>query len=139
MKRLYERATIRLPAVKDALNLCSMPTSVKDAETLMLEDLRLKEGLVNKLAEAELSIDTFLEVLKTQHDLGTMQISLGTKDYITMLSNLNGMVEDVRSKQNEFDMFWTVHKARVDHMMRMCHFNRTAEKVIQFELCIFHS
>ena len=129
MQRLYNRAKSRLPDVRGALDLCEVPSSVKDAEILMTEDLKLKESLVNKLAEAELSIDRFLEVLKHQHDMGSLEISLGTKDYITMMSSLNGMLEELRNSQAEFDEFWSVHKARVDHMMRMCHFNRTAEKV----------
>ena len=46
-----------------------------------------------------------------------------------MMSLLNKMLEELKTKQTEFDQFWSLHKARVDHMMRMCHFNRTSEKV----------
>ena len=103
----------------------------------MTEDLKLKETLVNRLAEAELSIENFLDVLKCQTDQGTLEISLGTKDYITMMSTLNGMLEDVRNSQSQFDEFWCIHKARVDHMMRMCHFNRSVGKVtIRYTQCI---
>ena len=130
MQHLYQRAKTRFPDVRDALDLVKVPTSVKEAEHIMTEDLKLKEGLVNRLAEAELSIDNFLDVLQRQADQGSLEISLGTKDYITMMSALNGMLEDVRNTMSQFDKFWGVHKARVDHMMRMCHFNRSADKVM---------
>jgi len=129
MQHLYRRAKTRFPEVRDALDMVKVPTSVKEAEHIMTEDLKLKESLVNRLAEAELSIDHFLEVLKRQHDQGSLEISLGTKDYITMMASLSGMLEDIRNSQGLFDEFWGIHKARVDHMMRMCHFNRTADKV----------
>ncbi|XP_064394255.1 guanine nucleotide exchange factor DBS-like isoform X2 [Halichondria panicea] len=128
MQHLYQRAKTRFPDVRDALDLVKVPTCVKEAEHIMTEDLKLKEGLVNRLAEAELSIDNFLDVLKHQVDQGSLEISLGTKDYITMMSALNGMLEDIRNTMSQFDKFWGVHKARVDHMMRMCHFNRSADK-----------
>lgn len=129
MQHLYQRAKTRFPEVKGALDLVKVPASVKEAELIMTEDLKLKEGLVNRLAEAELSIENFLDVLQRQTDQGSLEISLGTKDYIIMMSSLNGMLEDVRNSQSQFDEFWSVHKARVDHMMRMCHFNRSADKV----------
>ncbi len=129
MQHLYHRAKTRFPEVKDALDLVKVPVSVKEAELIMTEDLKLKEGLVNRLAEAELSIENFLDVLQCQTDQGSLEMSLGTKDYITMMSSLNGMLEDVRNSQSLFDKFWAIHKARVDHMMRMCHFNRSADKV----------
>ena len=136
MQHLYTRAKTRFPEVKDALDLVKVPTSVKEAEHIMQEDLKLKESLVNRLAEAELSIDHFLDVLRHQHDQGSLEISLGTKDYITMMSSLKGMLEDIRNSQTQFDEFWGIHKARVDHMMRMCHFNRSTEKVRPFKYCV---
>ena len=90
--------------------------------------LPLSLGLINKLAEAELQIDGLLDKLKAQQP-ADVEMTPGTKDYITMMSSLNGMLEELRQQQSQFDAFWGVHKARVDHMMRMCHFNRGAEKV----------
>lgn len=129
MQHLYHRAKTRFPEVRDALDLVKVPGNVKEAEHIMQEDLKLKESLVNRLAEAELSIEHFLDVLKQQHDQGSLEISLGTKDYITMMSSLKGMLEDIQHSQSQFDEFWGVHKGRVDHMMRMCHFTRSADKV----------
>lgn len=112
-----------------ALDLCEVPTCVKDAEHLMQEDLKLKETLANKMAEAELSTDRFLEALKHQCPVETAEIAPDTKEVITMMSSLGGMLQELKMEQRKFDSFWKIHKARVDHMMRMCHFNRSAEKV----------
>ena len=105
MQHLYTRAKTRFPEVREALDLVKVPTSVKEAEHIMQEDLKLKESLVNRLAEAELSIDHFLDVLQHQHDQGSLEISLGTKDYITMMASLKGMLEDIRNSQTQFDEF----------------------------------
>jgi hypothetical protein len=121
----------RVPEVTGALRACEVPNSVKEAEHLMQEDLKLKENLVNKIAEAELNIDRLLTVLGEQGaedsvEMGTMS---GSSEYITMKEALVGMMKDLKGSQGQFDSFWTIHKTRVDHMMRMCHFKRTAEKV----------
>ena len=118
-----------MPQVTKALDLFEVPESVKDAEHLMQEDLKLKENLVNKIAEAELLIDQFLENLKGQRPDAYKEVSLDIKAYIAMMSSLNSMLQELRADQGKFDSFWTVHKARVDHMMRMCHFTRSAQKV----------
>ena len=44
MQKLYHRAVTKSPEVMEALDLCSVPASVKEAEHLMQEDLKLKEG-----------------------------------------------------------------------------------------------
>ena len=127
----------RVPQVTDALCECAVPASVPEAEHLMTEDLKLKENLVNKIAEAELNIDRFLTVLREQGleeenvEVGGSSGS-GSEEYITMKTALQGMLKDLKASQGQFDSFWTTHKARVDHMMRMCYFNRTAEKVPSF-------
>lgn len=131
MQALHRRAMTRVPEVTEALRVCEVPNSVKEAEHLMQEDLKLKENLVNKIAEAELNIDRLLIVLSGQGaDEGVeMGSLLGSTEYITMREALVGMMKDLKGSQSQFDSFWTVHKTRVDHMMRMCHFKRTAEKV----------
>ena len=114
--------------------MCSVPGTVKEAEQLMQEDLKLKENLVNKITEAELNIDNFLSNLNREDsaegvELGGSSSSGSSKDYVTMREAMEGMLVDLRTSLNKFDAFWQVHKARVDHMMRMCHFKRTAGKV----------
>ena len=81
------------------------------------------------MAEAELSTDRFLETLKHQHPQESMEMSPDTKEVITMMASLGAMLQELKAEQRKFDSFWKVHKARVDHMMRMCHFNRGVEKV----------
>ena len=43
-----------------------MPTTVKDAEQLMQDELNFKEKMINLFAEAELKMDQFLNMLKEQ-------------------------------------------------------------------------
>ena len=133
---MHTEALSQFPKLTEALNLCEVPASVKDAEHLMQEDLKLKETLANKMAETELSIDRFLETLKHQRPMDTMEMSPDTKEHITMMSSLNGMLQELKAEQGKFDSFWMVHKARVDHMMRNCHFNRGVDKV-HVPTCIY--
>ena len=134
MQALHRRAMTRVPDVMGALGACTLPSSVPEAEHLMTEDLKLKENLVNKIAEAELNIDRFLSALREQ-GLEEENVEVGGalgeegKEYVTMKKALEGMLKDLKASQGQFDGFWTTHKARVDHMMRMCYFQRTAEKV----------
>ena len=125
---LHRRAMTRVPEVKEALSVCQVPMSVKEAESLMQEDLKLKENLVNRIAEAELNIDAFMAVLESQGVEESFEIG-SRKDYVTMREVLKEMMKDLKASQGQFDAFWTIHKARVDHMMRMCHFKRNAENV----------
>ncbi len=134
MQALHRRAMTRVPDVTEALCACSVPSSVREAEHLMTEDLKLKENLVNKIAEAELNIDRLLGVLSKQ-GLEEENVEVGGalgedgEEYVSMKKALEGMLKDLKASQGQFDSFWTTHKARVDHMMRMCYFTRTAEKV----------
>ncbi len=117
----------RLPLTMAGLNDFHIPANVKEAEHLMQEDLKLKEDLVNSMAEAEVSIDRFLLELREQNP--DLEMRPATKDYSVMTSSLDGMLEELKATQEEFDRFWALHKARVDHMVKMCHFSRTTEKV----------
>ena len=129
MQKIHSDAMAQFLKLTAALDFYEVPNSVKDAKHLMTEDLKLKEALNNKMAEAELSTDRFLETLKHQLPLDTMEMAPDTKEQITMMSSLNGMLQEQKAEQGKFDSFWMIHKARVDHMMRMCHFNRSADKV----------
>ena len=132
---LHRNAMTRVPDVMEALRACEVPDSVKNAEHLMQEDLKLKENLVNRIAEAELNIDRLLSVLAMSEDGNGTEESVevgsvsGGQDYVSMKEALHGMLKDLKASQGQFDSFWTIHKARVDHMMRMCHYKRTAEEV----------
>lgn len=139
---LFKRAMNSVPEVTEALRMCDVPMSVKDAEHLMQEDLKLKESLVNKVAEAELNIDGLLSSLESDEEGGRKAEGKGAKsgdeDYISMQEALRKMLKDLKVSQGQFDGFWTLHKARVDHMMHMCHFKQTAEKV-RDNTCCEHS
>ena len=56
----------RLPETKEALNSFTVPSTVKDAEQLMQNELGLKEKVINLFAESELKMDQFLSSLKEQ-------------------------------------------------------------------------
>ena len=118
-----------LPDLLTALDLYNIPKDIKDAEKLMQEDLILKERIVNQIALAEVAADNFLYELRQQKPEDSFEISPATctRDY--MMSLLSGMLEELQEKQEEFDKIWALHRARMDHMMRMCHFNRLAGKV----------
>ncbi len=129
---LHRRALSSMPQVKEALKDCAIPDTVKEAENLMQEDLKLKENLVNRITEAELNIDNFLSMLDRQGSAEGVELGANSgdeKDYITLQESLNGMLKDLRASLSKFDSFWTTHKARVDHMMRMCHFKKTVGMV----------
>ena len=59
----------RLPETQQALSSFSVPSTVKDAEQLMQEELELKEKMINLFAESELKMEQFLASLKEQQDL----------------------------------------------------------------------
>lgn len=126
---LHRQAMERVPEVTEALHACEVPDSIKDAEHLMQEDLKLKENLVNKIAEAELNIDRLVSVLSEQGSEEGVEVGVAEGEYVTMQGALRGMLQDMKGCQSQFDSFWTTHKARVDHMMRMCHFKQTAGKL----------
>ena len=46
-----------------------------------------------------------------------------------MTASVGDMLMEVKDSQKEFDEFWRVHRSRVEHIMRMCHFARSGEKV----------
>ena len=46
-----------------------------------------------------------------------------------MISSVDDMLMEIKGSQNSFDEFWKVHRSRVEHIMRMCHFSRSGEKV----------
>ena len=46
-----------------------------------------------------------------------------------MTSSIGVMMVEIKDSQKEFDDFWKVHRSRGEHIMRMCHFSRSGEKV----------
>ena len=65
----------RFPETKNALDHFDIPTTVKDAENLMQEDLALKEKMINLFAESELKMDEFLTTLKGQQEIEHKSVS----------------------------------------------------------------
>ena len=46
-----------------------------------------------------------------------------------MTKSVGDMLMEVKDSQSKFDEFWRVHRSHVEHIMRMCHFSRSGEKV----------
>ena len=118
-----------LPDLLTAFDLYDIPKNVNDADKLMQEDTKRKERIVNAIAVVEAATDKFMNELKQQEPEDSFKSSPATKDCITMMSQLNRMLEELKEKNEEFDKVWALHQARVDHTMRMFHFNKSAEKV----------
>ena len=118
-----------LPDMLTAFDLYDVPKDVKDTEKMMQEGMKLKERVVNVIAVVEVAADKFMNELKEQNPEDSSESSLATKDYVSMMSQLNGMLEELKEKKEELDKVWALHQARADHMIRVCQFNRSAEKV----------
>ena len=118
-----------LPDLLTGFDLYDVPKDVKDAEKLMQEDMKLKERIVNEIAVVEVAADKFMNKLKQQRPEDSFDSSPPTKDYITMMSQLNEMLRELKEKKEEIDKVWALCQARVDHMTCVCHFNSSAEKV----------
>ena len=118
-----------LPDLLTAIDLYDVPKDVEDADKLMQEDTKLKERIVNKITVVEAAADKFTDELKQQEPEDSFESSLAMKDSVTMMSQLNGMLEELKEKKEEIDKVWALHQAKVDHMMRVCQFNRSAEEV----------
>ena len=118
-----------LPKLLTAIDLYDVPKDVKDAEKLVQEDTKLKERVVNEIAVVEAAADKFMNELKEQNPEDSSESSLAMKDSVSMMSKLNGMLEELKEKKEEIDKLWALHQAKVDHMMRVCQFNRSAEEV----------
>lgn len=63
---MRERILEKFPDVRDGLNEFEVPQSVKDAERLMTEHLKLKEFFVNYFAEIDVCIDQLTTNLLNQ-------------------------------------------------------------------------
>ena len=118
-----------LPDLLTGFDLYDVPKDVKDAEKLMQENVKLKERVVNEISVVEVAADKFVNELKQQKPEDSFESSPATKDYITMMSQLNEMLRELKEKKEEIDKVWTLCQARMDHMTRVCHFNSSAEKV----------
>ena len=59
----------------------------------------------------------------------TVYVCMFVQDVDTMMSSVEEMLKEIKNNQNGFDKFWRVHRCRVEHMMSMCHFTRSGEKV----------
>ena len=66
MKILRGKILKKMPDVREGLNEFEIPQSVKDAERLMTEQLKLKELFVNMFAEIDVSIDQLTTYLVDQ-------------------------------------------------------------------------
>lgn len=129
---LRERILKRFPDIRDGLNEFQVPQSVKDAERLLQQHLKLKEYFVNMFAEIDVLMDQLIgNIVKSSGEnaanLDVAAVALLPTSVV--LEYLNRTNEDVQEEQAEFNKFWAVHKSRLDHMMRTCHFYKTVQKV----------
>jgi hypothetical protein len=133
--KLRKKILQRFPDVRDGLNEFEIPQTVKDAERLMSQHLKLKEFFINFFAEIDVCIDQLNDNLTPPGDSSDHQpallLPIKTLPILSdsVLPFLNKTNEEVHEEQAEFDKFWSLHKASLDHMMRTCHFKRTIEKV----------
>ena len=130
--QLREQILSRLPDVRDGLNEFEVPQLVKDAERLLQQHLKLKEFFVNMFAEIDVLMDQLTTRLLAKNEAAA-SLSVATVALLpipSVMEYLNRTNEEVHEEQAEFDKFWAMHKARLDHIMRTCHFYRTVIKVV---------
>jgi hypothetical protein len=123
---LHKKTMGRLPETKKGLGTFKMPSTVKDAEQLMKEELGLKEKMINLFAESELKMDQFLASLNDQQSHAPASLDLRA-----MTSSVGEMLIEIKDSQKEFDNLWKIHRTHSEHIMRMCHFSRSGEKLKQ--------
>ena len=121
---LHKKTIGRLPETKKGLRTFKMPSTVKDAEQLMTEELGMKEKMINLFAESELKMDQFMASLNDQQSHAPASLDLKA-----MMASVGDMLMEIKDSQKEFDDFWKVHRSYSEHIMRMCHFSRSGEKV----------
>ena len=129
--QLREQILSRLPDVRDGLNEFEVPQLVKDAERLLQQHLKLKEFFVNMFAEIDVLMDQLTTRLLAKNEAAA-SLTVATVALLpipSVMEYLNRTNEEVHEEQAEFDKFWAMHKARLDHIMRTCHFYRTVIKV----------
>ena len=63
VKVLREKIYEKFPIVREGLNTFEIPQSVKDAERLMTDQLKIKEVFVNLFAEIDVCIDQLTSFL----------------------------------------------------------------------------
>ena len=122
--------------MRDGLNEFEVPQSVKDAERLLQQHLKLKEFFINLFAEIDVLMDQLTTRLLAKQEAAA-SLSVATVALLStpsVMEYLNRTNEDVREEQAEFDKFWVMHKARLDHIMRTCHFYRSVIKVLHIIL-----
>ena len=150
VQKLREKILVKFPDVRDGLNQFEIPQSVKDAERLMQQHLKLKEFFVNLFAEIDVLIDELTSNLEEGATNSSVGGAIGALPSTEVLSYLNSYVhrgrghreeyntiiyllystnEEVREEQAEFEKFWSSHKQRLDHMMKVCHYKRSLAKV----------
>lgn len=78
--------------MRDGLNEFQVPQSIKDAERLMQQHLKLKEFFVNLFAESDLLIDELIDNL-TNHEYDTTVVpAVGALSAAEVLAYLNTYV-----------------------------------------------
>lgn len=86
MKILRGKILEKMPDVRDGMNDFEIPQSVKDAERLMTEQLKLKEFFVNMFAEIDVCIDDLTTYLVDQSQDTTVS---GGTSAVAMLSSVD--------------------------------------------------
>ena len=113
--------------MKTSLDHLDLPCSVSGAEFLLQDSLQRKEVWLGVIDELRDPIRTFLERLNhpSEEEMGTAM----TKDYNSMIASLNGLLEELDSETGLANAFWVLHKARLDHIIKVCQFRKSADKV----------
>ena len=114
-------------SMRSSLDHFDLPSNVRGAELLIEDNLQRKEVWLGVIDEMREPILTFLDHLNHpgEEELGTAM----TKAYNSMIASLGEMLERLKEEEKGSNAFWTVHKARLDHMLQVCQFRRSADKV----------
>ena len=128
---MYNETLAEYPDFTQALQRRDLASgmSVEDAEGWMKEDCDLKRTLSGRLMEAAVSVDNFLENLKSQQPGGAVEMAHDTKELVKLMSSLKMMSQEIGEKQKELSNLWPSHQAKMEHMIHMCQFNDRVEKV----------
>ena len=92
VQKLREKILVKFPDVRDGLNQFEIPQSVKDAERLMQQHLKLKEFFVNLFAEIDVLIDELTSNLEKGATNSSVGGAIGALPSTEVLSYLNSYV-----------------------------------------------
>ncbi|KAL5475464.1 hypothetical protein EMCRGX_G025283 [Ephydatia muelleri] len=115
-------------SMRSSLDHFELPCNVAGAEFLIEDSLQRKEVWLGVIDEMREPIHTVLNHLNHP---GEEEVGMAmTKAYNSMIASLGEMLEELKEEEKGSNAFWTVHKARLDHILRVCQFRKSADKIL---------